>query len=185
MTDLIIIPGFGGSGPAHWQSLWEELYPSTKRLQPESWDAPELDDWIAALELLVGACKTPPVLVAHSLGCLLVAFWQMKSSLPVAGAFMVAVPDPATDGFSTTTPSFVDVPTFPFRFPSLVVASTNDPYDANGFALTKVSQWKSDLCSVGNLGHINGQSGLGEWRFGQKLLESFLERVGGQPASCR
>jgi predicted alpha/beta hydrolase family esterase len=177
MVDLIIIPGFGGSGPTHWQSRWQETYPSTRRLQPESWDAPDLDDWIAALELAVGACDRPPVLVAHSLGCLLVAFWQQKSSLAAAGAFLVAVPDPATEGFVETTPSFAKVPVTPLRFPSLIVCSTDDPYDTNGYAMTKAEQWRSDLCSVGNLGHINGQSGLGEWQFGQNLLQALIDKV--------
>jgi predicted alpha/beta hydrolase family esterase len=117
--------------------------------------------------------------VAHSLGCLLVAFWQQKSSLAAAGAFLVAVPDPATEGFVESTPSFTKVPVTPLRFPSLIVCSTDDPYDTNGYAITKAEQWRSDLCSVGNQGHINGQSGLGEWQFGQHLLRAFIEKLEG------
>ncbi|WP_397453139.1 RBBP9/YdeN family alpha/beta hydrolase [Pseudomonas sp. NA-150] len=178
MAELIVVPGFGGSGPAHWQSRWEKNDPSIRRFQPQSWDEPELRNWIEALELAVSESVEPPVLIAHSLGCLLVAQWQTVSSLSVAGAFLVAVPDPSTPGFSETTPGFSHVASDPLRFPSLIVASTNDPYDAHRFAVEKAHQWRSEFCSLGDLGHINGQSGLGDWPFGKQLLDAFIARIG-------
>ena len=36
----------------------------------------------------------PPLLIAHSMGCLVVAHWAHRSSAPVRAAFLVAVPDP-------------------------------------------------------------------------------------------
>jgi predicted alpha/beta hydrolase family esterase len=174
MTELIFVPGFGGSGPSHWQSLWEDLYPSTRRIQPASWEQPELADWIAALESAVRECAGPPMLVAHSLGCLLVAFWAQHSSLPIIGAFLVAVPDPSTPGFKDSAPTFGNVPAAPLRFPSLIVVSTSDPFDANGYAIAKARDWKSDVCSIGDRGHINGESNLGDWKFGQSLMASFI-----------
>lgn len=183
MTDLIFVPGFGGSGPSHWQSIWEATFPSTRRIRPTSWDLPVLADWITALESSVSMSTEPPVLIAHSLGCLLVAFWQRQSSLPIAGAFLVAIPDPSTPGFTETTPTFVQVPTGPFRFPSLIVSSTSDPYDANGYAIIKAHEWGSDFCSIGDCGHINGQSNLGDWQFGQRLMASFIARNGSAKSS--
>ncbi|TIM38270.1 MAG: serine hydrolase family protein, partial [Mesorhizobium sp.] len=95
MTDFIIVPGIGGSGEAHWQTRWQRVNPAMRRFMPASWELPDFDDWIAALETAVSEAKTPPVLVAHSLGCLLVAHWQRISGRDVSGAFLVAVPDPA------------------------------------------------------------------------------------------
>jgi hypothetical protein len=154
--------------------VWEGLYPTTQRIQPASWDEPDLADWIAALELAVRKCAEPPMLVAHSLGCLLVASWAQHSSLPVTGAFLVAVPDPSTPGFKESTPSFTDVPVGPLRFPSLIVVSSSDPFDANGYGIAKARDWKSDLCSIGDCGHINGESNLSDWKFGQGLMASFI-----------
>lgn len=147
-----------------------------RRFQPRSWDQPELGDWIEALETAVSKAGSPPVLVAHSLGCLLVAFWQQMSSLPISAAFLVAVPDPHTPGFSTTAPGFSKVPTDPLRFPSLIVSSTNDPYDSLGYSRVKARQWKSDFHSLGPLGHINGESGLGDWPEGMHLLKELINR---------
>jgi len=98
---MITLPGIGGSGEDHWQSLWEKAEPRLMRFQPTSWDEPELNDWVQSLERAIGGCERPPVLVAHSLACLLVAHWAMRSSSRVAGAFLVSVPDP--DGPTTLT----------------------------------------------------------------------------------
>src|SRR6478752_3811334 len=81
---MITLPGIGGSGEEHWQSLWEKAEPRLLRFQPASWDKPELNDWVQSLERAVGGCEQPPVLIAHSLACLLVVHWAMRSNSPVA-----------------------------------------------------------------------------------------------------
>lgn len=117
MTSIIILPGIGGSGEAHWQTLWEEQDPRMQRFRPTNWDEPDLTDWISALERSVAAAPAPPVLVAHSLACLLVAHWQQASALPVAGAFLVAVPDPQAAAFPNEAKGFANPPTEALRFP--------------------------------------------------------------------
>lgn len=77
---FVMVPGIGGSGPEHWQSHWETLYPNTLRIEPNSWDEPDLADWFAALDRAVASAPYPPVLVCHSLGCLLFAHWRAASS---------------------------------------------------------------------------------------------------------
>src|SRR5215204_2242056 len=94
--EIVILPGIGGSGDAHWQTRWEQTDPSMHRFRPHDWDRPALGDWHEALERSVKSMPMPPLLVAHSLSCLLIAHWQSRSDLPVAGAFLVAVPDPAS-----------------------------------------------------------------------------------------
>lgn len=174
MTDIIILPGIGGSGQAHWQSRWERTNPKMRRFQPGNWDRPELSDWISALDRAVDAVETPPFLVAHSLACLLVAHWQQVSSRPVAGAFLVAVPDPNSDAFPMEATSFADPPTRTFRFPSLIVASADDPYGTIGYSHRRADQWGSGLVEIGPLGHINGRSGLEDWPIGMAMLTSFV-----------
>ena len=75
MTDIVILPGIGGSGALHWQTRWEKTNPRYRRFQPTDWNQPDLEDWISALDRAVGAAPKPPLLVAHSLACLLVAHW--------------------------------------------------------------------------------------------------------------
>jgi serine hydrolase len=174
MTDIITLPGIGGSGEAHWQTRWEALDRSMRRFQPSDWELPDLADWISALDRAVDISKSPPVLVAHSLACLLVAHWQSKSSRPVAGAFLVAVPDPRSPVFPRDAASFADPPQEALRFPSLVLASTDDPYGDVRYVKKQAGRWGSGYLEVGHHGHINGQSGLGKWSQGRNLLTAFL-----------
>lgn len=173
MTDIVILPGIGGSGEEHWQTYWERRHPRARRFQPTDWDQPDLSDWIAALDRAVAAADAAPLLVAHSLACLLVAHWQRASSLPVAGAFLVAVPDPKSEVFPAEAAGFADAPQARLRFPSLIVASSDDPYGTFEYARAQASQWGSGIIEAGPLRHINGRSGLGDWPNGSALFHAF------------
>ncbi|MGM4910269.1 RBBP9/YdeN family alpha/beta hydrolase [Rhizobium sp. 768_B6_N1_8] len=177
MTEIIHLPGIGNSGEFHWQSRWESADPSIRRFAPSNWDEPDLSDWIAALEQAVRAARTPPVLVAHSLACLLVAHWHEVSDLAIKGAMLVAVPDLASPAFPAQAASFAEVPRKRFRFPSLIVASTDDPYGSLPYVETRAGQWGSALEVIGAAGHINGQSELGDWPEGLALLRNFASRL--------
>ncbi|MBZ9719186.1 alpha/beta hydrolase [Mesorhizobium sp. AD1-1] len=173
MADIIVLPGIGGSGDAHWQSLWQHDNPRMTRFSPENWDHPRLADWIGALDIAVAGSERPPLLVAHSLSCLLVAQWQRVSSLPVAGAFLVAVPDPSGAAFPSEASDFAPTPLEKFRFPSLIIASADDPYGTVGYVRRTAAAWGSGIVEIGAAGHINGASGLAEWPRGRDLLAAF------------
>lgn len=175
MTEFIVLPGIGGSGKSHWQTYWEAANPAMRRFQPADWAAPDFTNWMAALEVAVIAAPTPPILIAHSLSCLLVAHWQNISRLPVKGAFLAAVPDPLSAVFPTNAGDFAEAPRDRFRFPSLIIASTDDPYGSLDYAKTRAVQWGCQLHVAGALGHINGASDLGPWHEGKALLETFAE----------
>jgi predicted alpha/beta hydrolase family esterase len=174
---IITLPGIGNSGPEHWQSLWEAQDSCFKRFSPASWDQPELEDWIVALEAAVAASPAPAVLVAHSLACRLIPHWQGRSALPVAGAMLVAVPDAEGMGFPAAAATFANPPETRLRFPSVIVASGNDPYGAVDYSARRARQWGSRLVEVGELGHINAGSGIGAWPAGRAILDELLEEV--------
>jgi uncharacterized protein len=177
MTDIIILPGIGGSGESHWQTHWEKTHPRMRRFRPSDWDRPELRDWIAALEREVGLSADPPLLVAHSLACLLVAHWQQVSALPIAGTFLVAVPDPSSEAFPEEAQDFADPPAGKLRMRSLIVASSNDPFSTISYAKARADEWGSGLVEIGAAGHVNGQSGLGDWPHGMNLLTAFATGI--------
>jgi predicted alpha/beta hydrolase family esterase len=177
MTGIIILPGIGGSGAEHWQTRWEAEGSAFSRFAPASWDEPQLGDWIEALDAAVSKAASPPVLVGHSLACLLVAHWQMRSALPVAGAMLVAVPDPDGAAFPMQAASFADPPTARFRFPSILIASGNDPYATPDYSRLRAGQWGSRLLEVGNVGHINAGSGVGDWPEGRAMLSDFMAKL--------
>jgi len=173
MTQIITLPGIGGSAEGHWQSLWEEADKSFTRFRPSSWDQPVLTDWLEALESEIRECDRPPVLVAHSLACLLVAHWAAGSTSTIAGAFLVSTPDPDELLFPIEAASFRQVPTQSMRFPSLMISSTDDPFGTIDYARKRAEQWQSGLVLVGALGHINAASGIGDWPQGRALLDAF------------
>ncbi|AHG44089.1 hypothetical protein RLEG12_12995 [Rhizobium leguminosarum bv. trifolii CB782] len=177
MTEFIHLPGIGNSGNTHWQSRWEEANPAIRRFTPRNWDKPDLSDWMEALDEAVRGAKTPPVLVAHSLACLLVAHWHPLAPSRIKGAFLAAVPDPLSSSFPADAAGFADVPEAQFGFRSLIVASTNDPYGSLPYAEMRARQWGSELKIIGAAGHINGQSDLGDWPEGLALLTDFANQT--------
>lgn len=177
-SSTIILPGIGGSGDAHWQTLWQRANPAFRRFQPASWDQPQLDDWIAALDRAVAEAQEPPLLVAHSLACLLVAHWAARSQAAVRGALLAAVPDPRGPEFPAVASSFGGVPEQPLRFPALIVASSDDPYGSLSYAQGRAAAWGAGLVVAGALGHINAASGIGDWPQGRALLEAFATGTG-------
>jgi uncharacterized protein len=172
-TPLLILPGLNNSGPQHWQTLWQKRRTDVRRLEPERWNAPELDDWMSALDRGVEGCAAPPLLVAHSLGCLLSVCWasQHRPDLAVAGAFLVAPPNFKRKEFPA--PSFTQVPEVPLPYPALVVASTNDPYCPIEVAAELAAKWEAGFVSVGPRGHIATEPGNGDWAEGWNLLQAF------------
>ncbi len=172
-ADIIILPGIGNSGPEHWQSRWQAQLPSARRFLPDSWDQPDLARWLSALDREVAASKRPPLLVGHSLGALLVAHWAQNATAAIAGAFLVAVPDPDSPVFPREAPTFHHPPSIVLPFPSLLVASTDDPYASVGYAQRLGRQWGAPVVIAGALGHINAASGIGDWPWGMALLREF------------
>lgn len=173
MIPVLILPGLGGSGPAHWQSRWEALDGSYQRVTMPDWDRPELGAWVSALSAAVAAASAPPVIVAHSLGCLAVAHWAHRGGR-ARGALLVAVPDPEGPAFPEVAASFGPAPLAPIAFPTLMVASRDDPYASFAFAERCAGAWHSPLSDVGRAGHINAESGLGDWPEGRRLLGRLL-----------
>lgn len=169
---VLLLPGYGDSGPAHWQSRWEAADPKRfVRLQQQDWLQPRLEDWIARLESAVADSGPQTRVAAHSLGCLLVAHWSARSRLPLHAALLVAVPDPDGPHFPPAAADFANPPLQRLRFPSVVAISDDDPYGSPAYAHRCASAWGSQLTRVGARGHINADSGLGDWPQGLTLLE--------------
>ncbi len=177
---VLILPGWQGSGPGHWQSLWQQRYGHTL-VEQHDWQRPLRGDWIARLEdVLLQNCSPtqPALLVAHSLGCILVGAWaaHSRNTARVAGALLVAPGDVAQANLSSILPSWLPLPGQTLPFPSVLVGSHNDPYCSLARAQTLAQAWGSDFVDAGALGHLNAESGLGDWPAGYALLQSLMTR---------
>jgi predicted alpha/beta hydrolase family esterase len=169
-TPVLILPGIGNSGPEHWQTLWEASDPAFVRVQQSDWDNPDCEEWVAALEDAASHAGPKTTLVAHSLGCLVVASWAAQRHSPIHAALLVAVPNPYGSSFPKEAVGFSQTPTQPFAFRSTVVISGDDPYGSPQHSKSLAQAWGSSVVEIGNCGHINACSGLGDWPEGYELL---------------
>lgn len=169
---VLIQPGIFNSGAGHWQTRWEAAHPEFRRVPQRDWDRPVCAEWVATLEAAVQQAGQQVVIVAHSLGCLTVAHWAAQAHAPIRAALLVAVPDPTGANFPVEAQGFAGVPMQPFDFPVIVVASTDDPYGSLAHAERCATAWGARLMTIGARGHINADSGLGDWAEGFAWLES-------------
>jgi predicted alpha/beta hydrolase family esterase len=174
-TPVLVLPGHGDSGPEHWQSRWEAVDASFRRVLQRDWLMPERAEWLATLEREIAACSAPPVLVAHSLGCALVAHRVKARAGGIKAALLVAPAD--VDMLTTmleTVQSFAPMPLVALPFPSVVVASTDDPYVTPARAEQFARAWGSRFVTLTGAGHVNTDSGFGAWDEGRRLLDELL-----------
>lgn len=168
---VLILPGIGNSGPLHWQTLWEQSNPAFVRVQQRDWDNPVCAEWGAAIEGAVKRAGPGVILVAHSLACLAVAHWAAHPHSPIKAALLVAVPNSTRPSFPKEAAGFAETPTQPFAFRSTVVVSDDDPYGSAENAERLAAAWGSRVVNIGPRGHINADSGLGDWPAGLELLK--------------
>lgn len=178
-TTFLTVPGLASSGPAHWQTLWEKDFPTKfHRVEQKNWDLPVCNDWVERLNEEIQKLQHPVYLIAHSLGCLTVVHWANKhSSDNIKGAFLVAPADAETSRNLSFVEGFSPIPRTQLPFDSLVIASTNDHYASIERTTEFAKAWGSKLINIGAKGHINANSRIGIWPYGQTLLENFIQSV--------
>ncbi|MGE0499207.1 MAG: RBBP9/YdeN family alpha/beta hydrolase [Ramlibacter sp.] len=175
-SNVLILPGWQNSGPAHWQSLWEHKH-GYFRVEQHDWMNPLRGDWIARLEDVVLSRDEPAVLVAHSMGCILTAAWAAisKNTHRVRGALLVAPADLEREDLREQLPGWSPIELARLPFSSVLLASRNDPYCALERARLFAHCWGSQFMNNGDCGHSNGDSGLGSWPEGHVLLQDRLK----------
>ncbi len=186
-VDILMVPGWLGSGPEHWQSRWERNLSTARRVEQEDWVAPDKDKWVGNIIKAVAASSRPAVLVAHSVGAVAVAHAGLK--LPkglLAGAFLVAPADvdnaqhwPISEGYvwPQSARDFAPVPLARMPFPSMLLVSSDDPYCRPERARHFAAAWGSEAVEVGPRGHVTTATGHGPWPEGVLRFGSFLARL--------
>ena len=179
---VLVLPGWQNSGPRHWQSRWEALYGDVRVAQSD-WMHPLRGDWMMRLDEAIGELEaaedSPQVaLVAHSLGCQLIAGWAAHSrkTARVRAALLVAPPDVEREEVRGVLHSFTPIVRQRLPFPSLAVISTDDPFCALDRARAMAIDWGSRVLEVRERGHLNSDSNLGDWPEGRQLLADLLRK---------
>lgn len=169
---VVIVPGWRDSGPGHWQSLWAAGLAGAVRVAQDDWMSPKREAWVRAIGDLILAQDMPVVIAAHSLGCIATAHLPPEVAERIAGALLVAPADPER---RAPLNDFAPVPHAPLPYRSVVVASSNDPFCPVRLAGAYARAWGSEFVRMQNAGHINVDSGHGDWPLGLALLQSLTE----------
>ena len=172
MTNNFIIPGLGNSGPDHWQTYFENSAANFQRIHQQEWDAPVCNDWIETIENTIADYNPESViLIGHSLGCAAITHWAKQYNKKVKGALLVAPSDIDAPQYTFPAKGFDPIPLDKIDFPTIVVASTNDPWVSLDKAEFFAEIWGSEFIKIGKAGHINVASGYGQWEEGLEILE--------------
>lgn len=176
MHPIHLLPGWQDSGPGHWQTLWESRHGDTRVVQ-DDWMWPRRGDWMARLDEVLLAAPGPVLLAAHSLGCQLAAAWAGHSRLTgrVAGALLVAPPDTEREDMPPQLHGWRPIPRARLPFPSIAVISSDDPYGDAARMRAIAADWGARIVEAGPRGHLNAESGLGDWPQGRALLAELSE----------
>jgi predicted alpha/beta hydrolase family esterase len=173
----VVAPGIGNSPAEHWQSLWAPSLQPQLRVEQSNWNIAIREAWVRAFERALCAAEGPKLVVAHSLGCLLAPELAPRlEALGVVAAFLVSLPDVEGPHFPRSALKFRSALSLDLPVPSLLVASSNDPYAELAYAERVAQRWRSTLVNVGPLGHINLEPAVGAWPEGRTLLAEFASR---------
>ena len=174
---VLILPGWLDSDEGHWQSRWQALH-GFERVQHADWTWPRRGDWMARLDEVLLADDRAVVLVAHSLGCQLVAAWAAHSqhTARVRAALLVAPPDTARADMPPQLASWRHMVRQRLRFSARVLYSEDDPYCEAHRARGMAADWGASASCLGAMGHVNTQSGLGDWPAGLQWPQGLLQR---------
>jgi predicted alpha/beta hydrolase family esterase len=176
---VLIVPGLRNSDDQHWQSLWQERLPNSKRIQVDDWSTPDLDKWKAGIRAELNKIDKPVVIIAHSFGTLASASIAAEFPSKIAVLFLVAPADP--DKFHLAQ----RLPQNPLPVPAKIIASSNDPWLTESKAAYWALQWGTDFLRLKDVGHINSDSNLGLWPQGIQLLQQLLRTVKKHTAPLR
>ncbi len=169
----VVVPGWNGSGPGHWQAwLAQQLTEAGREVRHPAFadvDHPVLEDWLVDLRAALDGLPDDGFdVVAHSLGAVL---WLHHVSDPgraprPARVALVAPPTPATDfpEVAAFFPPPLDVDTVRRGADGTVlIAGSDDQFLPEGIAEAYGRPLKMATTVVEGAGHLNTDSGYGEW----------------------
>jgi uncharacterized protein len=182
-TSILVIAGHMGTGPDHWQTRLVAKLSSAQLVEQADWVHGSLPVAINTLVAAVAAAEKPVVFVAHSIGALLVAHAIAALKVhgvvnKVRGGYLVVPPNEAAlRTLHGIDPAFAHVPQDPLPFPSLLVATSNDPFSSMEDSAALALAWGSHLVEAGEAGHIDHRSGHGPWPEGMMRFAGFLSKL--------
>ncbi|MCC5976834.1 MAG: serine hydrolase family protein [Salinarimonas sp.] len=180
-ADILILPGLKGPDGDLWLTRWERKLATARIVAQEDWHAPRADDWAARIGDAVAQAKRPVILVAHGIGCHAVAHAVGKEAdlRRVAGAYLVAPPDPEAGNALPAHRDFGPPARVTLPFPAVVIGAGNDPHCPPGRARAFAQAWGAQFVDAGESGAIDSAAGFGPWPEGLMRFAGFLKTLPG------
>lgn len=175
MRAFLILHGWRGSGPDHWQTwLARRLGQAGEHVRYPALpapDEPDLDAWAQALHAeldALGERADDVVVLCHSLACLL---WAREAAAiagahPVDRVLLVAPPCPVTPipGVRELYPTPLDAAAVAHSArEARVVGTDHDPYCPAGHGRSFAEPLGLPLDVLPGAGHVNPEAGFGPW----------------------
>ena len=173
MRSFLILHGYQGSGPQHWQTwLAGRLRRAGETVSyPHlpSPDAPGLAAWRTALEKELRALPDEPVVICHSLACVL---WCHHAAQPVLegghAERVLLVAPPSEAGAPRWILPFFPVPLDPGAIAAAagsteLVCAADDPYCPEDAAAVYGAPLEIETHVIAGGGHVNVDAGFGPW----------------------
>jgi hypothetical protein len=181
---VLLLHGWGGSNSPHWQSwLAAEIareYGSVSFLEFSDYDFPKLDVWKKELQKELETFK-PDIVICHSLANILWFHLCSDASIEeVEKLFLVAPPslECKIEELGSFFP--LSAPKKLYAKETLLVSSTNDPYMTLLEAKELEKKLNIEMKILQNAGHINADSGFGEWPWILQEVKKNIKREDGQ-----
>jgi predicted alpha/beta hydrolase family esterase len=131
----LIVPDIGDSDAQHWQSLWEQSIPRTRRIRLHDWQTADWVKWRNSIIASLISIDEPVVLIAEGFGALAAASVAAEYPGKIIAAFLVDPSDP--DDFDVRK----KIPKQPLPIPTkIVIRNQTDTKAALLAAL-----WSTDL----------------------------------------
>ena len=161
---FLILHGYEGSGPDHWQSLLaarlrEAGHDVAYPVLPDPFH-PRLEAWLDALAPL----RAPgDVVLCHSLACCLYLHHRARGGPAAERALLVAPPHP--EPMVEEIASFFPVPLEPGLVPEarVVCSIGDDPYCPAGAIERFAEPLGTPVDVLSSAGHVNTDAGYGPW----------------------
>jgi uncharacterized protein len=180
--DILIVPGLGGGAAGDWPSRWQPKLSTARFVLPADPADRRREAWTEAVAGAARNTKRPALLVGHGLGAAAIAdAGDRLDGADVRGAFLVAPPD-GKRLERLAGPDWTPA-RGPLPWPSVVVASRNDPLGAYDAVAALAADWGADLIDAGEAGGLDAASGHGPWPEGLLRLAAFIKGIEKKPGA--
>ncbi len=169
---VLVVPGLNDSGHAHWQSWLEAHFRNSVRVKQDDWGQPDADRWAGRIASTLA--RHPParwVAVGHSFGCLAIARLLELGGQGLHAALLVAPADPERFDAAAL------LPRSRLAIPSVLIGSETDPWMSVSASRSWARTWGSQFINLGDVGHINTESGFGPLPQAKTMVELLIHRL--------